>query len=527
MFINNFFKFFIIGILLAGCGGGPKNQPWDIEYDQSSITNPVHLAYGTNTGYGTDTSGKHDIAVLLPLTGDNAQIGISIQNSIALALLQTQPNKLNVKFYDTGRDANSAISNAISESPDVIIGPVFSGNAKLLRDKKPSATPALTFTSDASAVGSGVISVALMPTNSVEAIINQMSSDRVSNFIIVAPDDINGHIMASNAINIADAHKINIPGIFYYEPGNSESIKSKMEIASMNQARTSANTKARAILSDIITNEKLSIAERNSIASQMNTLSKQETLGDLPYTAVLFLGGGEDTKSLASFLRYYGADAHNVNFYGTAQLDDPDVISDFTMSGAKYAALPESNADFTELYTNTYAQLPNRLDTFGYDAIKIAMGMLYSPQSNGTYLLNQSGFYGIDGLIHFNANGTNERGLRIMQLNGTKTPRVIKTSPNNFITPIYKTTEYTTSSAPERELESDEINPMDYIKIPDRFLYKYRPSAYSTKKSTPQTISIITTVPTDTTSTIKESGFTPIKRESIKQTYIDSVEIEG
>ncbi|MBQ0013430.1 MAG: penicillin-binding protein activator [Proteobacteria bacterium] len=528
MLIKNFFRFGLIAILLAGCGGVVKTSPWDIEYDPGLVSTPTQLEYGTNSGYGIDMSGTHNIAVLLPLTGDNAQIGRGIQNSIALALFQTQPNGLNVHFYDTSRDASGAITSALSASPEIIIGPIFSSNAALLRSQKPDNIPALTFTSDAGAVGSGVISMALMPMNSVEAIIDEMSSDKVKKFIIVAPDDISGHILTANAQNIAQTQNMDITGVFYYEAGNSELIKSLMETASMAKDRTAANNKAREILSDIITNETLSGAERTSIARQINELSKVETIGSLPYDAVLFLGGGEDTKELASFLRYYGADSHSVHFYGTAQWDDTDIISDFTMSGAKYAALPEYNPDFIELYKNTYGTTPTRLNTFGYDAIKIAMGMLYSTQSNGTYLLNQSGFYGIAGLIRLNVNGTNERGLRIIQLNGTDTPRIIKQSPTNFITPIYNTTEYKTSGADAMELQTPGINPMDYITIPERLRYKYKPKTYGTTQSSPvQTMSVITTVQSDTGDAIKESGFKPIKHESIKQTYIDSVEIEG
>lgn len=527
--IKNFFRFCLIAILLAGCGGGIKTSPWDIEYETGVVTGPIQLGYSSVATYGTDMSAQHNIAVLLPLTGDNSEIGRGIQNSIALALLQSQPNGLHVRFYDTSRDINTTINNAISESPEVIIGPVFSADAALLRSKKPNDTPALTFTSDASAVGAGVISIALMPTNSVEAIIAEMSSDKVHKFIIVAPDDISGHILSSNATNIANTHNMDISGIFYYEAGNSDMIKSTMETASMFKARTDANTKAREILSDIITNESLSGTEHSSIAKQMDKLSRVETIGDLPYDAVLFLGSGEDTKSLASFLRYYGADSHSVRFYGTAQWDDTDIISDFTMSGAKYAALPMASTEFNELYQNTYGTYPSRLDTFGYDATRIAIGMLYSHKSNGTYLLSQSGFYGINGLLRMNVNGMNERGLRIIQLNGTNAPRTIRESPTNFITPIYQATEYTPSVADALELQSDGINPMDYISIPERFKSKYKSKTYgavTTTKPT-QTMSIITTVQSDQSDAIKESTFKPIKRESIKQTYIDSVEIEG
>ena len=75
------------------------------------------------------------------------------------------------------------------------------------------------------------------------------------------------------------------------------------------------------------------------IEQQLEKISRTETLGEIPYDAVLFLGNGEDAKTLASFLRYYGVGACDVAFYGTTLWHGSDIASDFTLSGAKYATL--------------------------------------------------------------------------------------------------------------------------------------------------------------------------------------------
>ena len=151
----------------------------------------------------------------------------------------------------------------MATSPEIIIGPVFADNARLLRDTKPSSIPALSFTSDATAVGNGLMTMALMPTNSVETIINQISADGKKSVIIIAPDTNSGKLMTTTAKNALDNKEIKLNGVFYYQENNPESIKDTSKQASMNNARVAANTRAREILSDILTNEALNILEKS------------------------------------------------------------------------------------------------------------------------------------------------------------------------------------------------------------------------------------------------------------------------
>ena len=185
----------------------------------------------------------HRVAVLLPLSGQNANTGKTIRTSVEMAVLQSAPQNLSVTFFDTAR--SDAFENAASEKPDVIIGPVFAGEARMLNAIKSVDTPALSFTSDATAVGDGIMTMNLMPTNSVEAITKEMSSDNVTKFVILAPDTESGRLMAGTAKNAASIYGIKLVGIIYYTPGNSESIKTAAIRTSMNVARTAANTRAR------------------------------------------------------------------------------------------------------------------------------------------------------------------------------------------------------------------------------------------------------------------------------------------
>lgn len=527
MFMNRFFALATL-LMITACTT-PKSGTWFDEYGTEPTGTPAQMQYGMPDATNVAGDGLRNVAVLLPLTGQNGDAGQTIRASIETAALQRAPENMAITFYDTATNAVNTISHALATNPEIIIGPVFAGDARLVRDMKAENLPVLSFTSDATAVGRGVMTMALMPTNSVEAIVQEMSSDGVKNFIILAPDTVSGKLMAGTAKSAADIYNVPLGGLFYYAEKDSESIKNATQAATMNTARTAANTRAREILSDILTKETFTAIEKSSLSIQLDKISKSDTLGAIPYDAVLFLGSGDDTETLASFLRYYGVPARGVRFYGTAMWDGSDIVSDLTMSGAKYAALPPISPEFINLYEQVSGTTPSRLATFGYDATSMAIGMVYSDKSNAAYLLDPSGYVGIDGLFRMRPTGDSERALRIVELNGTGTVREVKPAPTNFMTPVYNIQQRHISPAREMELETRGINPMNYINIPERFRGKYTSKTYGANMTAPAQTThrtdAITILPEDDSDVIVSPDFQPVSLESVNRTYIDSVEI--
>lgn len=538
MYMNRFFVFLSL-LSITACTTTPQQSSWFNEYGTLETGTPVQMQYGTpnfqQPGTPSDSllgAQVHRVAVMLPLTGDSAATGKEIRTSIEAAILQNAPRNLSVAFYDTANNLSDTIKEVLLDNPEIIIGPVFSKDVRTLRDYKPENLPVLSFTSDAGSVGNGIMTLALMPTNSVEAIVKEMSNDGIKSFIVIAPDTNSGKLMAGTAYGASGIYNIPVSGIFYYKEKDSESIKDASLSASMNGARTAANTRAREILSDILTSERLTTIEESSLTLQLEDLSKKETLGNLPYDAILFLGSGDDTETLASFLRYYGVGTGEVRFYGSALWEGSDIINDFTMYGAKYASLPDASPEFINLYERISGKKPGRLAGFGYDAANMSIGMIYSQKSDAAYLLDPSGYIGVEGLYRLKPTGENERPLRIIQLSGNSLPRNVRNAPINFLTPIYGIEQNKINYVDAMDLDTLGINPNDYISIPERLRDKYKSKTYgaNTKYIIPVTpieqTQNITILPEDDTDTVVTSpDFQPVELEQINRTYIDSIEI--
>ena len=520
MYIKTIFRLFVIGTILAGCA--MSNGRWSVE-DDNATTVPAAMQYGS---YQDESN--HRMAVLLPMTGDAATVGHGIRTAVEMATLSSGTDNLTVSFFDSTRGMD-AIKDAISSSPEIVVGPLFAADARAMRAEKSSDLPVLAFTSDATALGDGVMTMNLMPTNSVEAIIKEMQSDKRGGFVVIAPDTESGHLLAGVADSTARIYNVSLVGAFFYTERDSESIKSATQKASMNVARAAAHTRAREILSDMLTDETLTAIERSNAKMQLDKLEKNDTLGALPYDAVLFLGTGEDTKSVASFMRYFGVGARDVKFYGTAMWDGTDIMNDVTMVGAKYAALPDVNEDFVNAYERVAGAKPNRLAAIGYDATNMAISMIYSDKSHAAYLLDPSGYIGANGIVRLRPTGESERALRIIELNGTDTPRIVKESATDFMTPLYNIEQRHISPLPETELQTRGVNPMDYIRIPERFRDKYRSKTYGAnmiEKSNAQIMDVVSVVPEDTREAVVAQDYKPVKLSPVKQTLIDSIEVE-
>jgi ABC-type branched-subunit amino acid transport system substrate-binding protein len=104
------------------------------------------------------------------------------------------------------------------------------------------------------------------------------------------------------------------------------------------------------------------------------------------------------------------------------------------MQGAWFAA--PDNAGFNALaerYKAKFSSEPTRLASLAYDAVTLAGALAKSPppRFGAPALTNVSGFNGADGLFRFRANGTNERGLAVMEIDNNSAV-VISPAPRSF-----------------------------------------------------------------------------------------------
>lgn len=126
-----------------------------------------------------------------------------------------------------------------------------------------------------------------------------------------------------------------------------------------------------------------------------------------------------------------------IQFIGTGLWDNPALFSNPQMNGAWFAAPDASGYNaFRQRYRARFGADPVRTASLAYDAVSLVAALVKTQPGNRfsqETLTNPSGFSGIDGVFRFHRDGTNERGLAVMEIrNGSTT--VVSPAPRAFTT---------------------------------------------------------------------------------------------
>ena len=153
MLINRIFGFCVsLSLLASAC---TPQADWFSEYGEITPTEPAQM-YGDMNGFGGAMQqspmgpefATQNIAVLLPLSGANAEIGRGIRTSVETAALQQPLNGVTMTFYDmsgTPTEKQTVVTSALATNPSVIIGPVFADDVRMVRSIKPMELPVVQF----------------------------------------------------------------------------------------------------------------------------------------------------------------------------------------------------------------------------------------------------------------------------------------------------------------------------------------------------------------------------------------------
>jgi len=520
------FGVFLFGLLLlAGCGMPRMGAEWGAEWGRGPVEAPTEISEFDMYGHPEDDNIIRTVAVLLPLSGPGGQLGTGIQNAIEIAFFKKQPRNILVSFHDlsgTTDDKRRIIDMVLYGNPDLIIGPLFSDDVQLLRDVKPRNIPAITFTSARHVLGDGIFTLALLPNQAVEAVIKHMRDEGKQRLLILSPDTTTGYMLANNALEAARIYGLDLAGLYFFEEHNPNSMKELAKNVALYEDRVANLTRAREILSDVLINQRLTPAERDAVRLQLEDFNRRDSLGGVPYDAILFLSNAADSKTLGAYLRYFDISANVATFFGSALWDTEIVFRDSALSGGRFAALPRISPEFTRLFSEIEGVRPNRFNTIGYDAAMLAMKALSGGRPVGAVLLDPSGYRGLDGLFRLRPNGENERALQIMQLNGVRLPALRQREPQDFTQPIFRTTRFDLNRPAVREIRSSGYNPIDFIELPDHIQGLYNARTFGATDNIEHGEEVITLTEFDG-EIVTDEEFSPAQPAPVNRRLIDEV----
>jgi branched-chain amino acid transport system substrate-binding protein len=375
-----------VSALLAACNplGGPDGRNLKIGAPAPTETSDANEQIG---------SGATRIGLVVPLTQSSGAsvVGASLRNAAQLAYADSGVNDVTILVKDdrsSPAGAQAATQAAINEGAEIILGPVFAGNVKEAgRVARAAGKPIIAFSTDTSAATRGVYVLSFLVEGYVERIVAFAAQKGKKSVAALVPENDYGTIALAQFQQSAAAHDMRVLTIERYKPG-----------AAAESVRRIA-----------------------AVSAQIDSIFIPDQV--------------EAMAAVSTDLQAAGLDSKKVQILGTGLWNDARVLKLPALQGAWFAA-PENagfNA-FAQRYRAKFNSDPARIATLAYDAVSLAIALSRSQGSqrySDNVLTNPSGFNGADGVFRFKADGTNERGLSVLEISGG-TAKVISPAPRTF-----------------------------------------------------------------------------------------------
>lgn len=343
-------------------------------------------------------NGKVKVAILLPLSGNNAPIGQAMLNAAQMAVFDTAPENFELMPRDTAGKggAQTAAHEALENGAQLLIGPLFASEITAVRGEAfATEVPVLSLSSDTSLKNRLVYVMGFAPAAQVERVVAYANQRGLKRFAALVPATAYGTVVG--------------------------------------QAFQTAVSRAGG---SIVAYETYSPTRRDSL-SHVYTLAMLRKQVD----AIFLPESGADLALIAGQLSAAGFDNQVTHFLGTGLWDEPGLArTQSFLIGGWYAA-PDLAArrNFIENYKKAYNQEPIRLTTLAYDTTALASALAKHGARfyDEATLTNPNGFAGLDGIFRLTADGGVERGLAINEVTADGS-HVIESAPSTFASANYE-----------------------------------------------------------------------------------------
>jgi branched-chain amino acid transport system substrate-binding protein len=378
-----------LALTLAGCNSTGIEMP---ELGAAAPSPPPAPSASGPTVGETLGSGPVRVGMILPLTQNGAPspIGVSMRNAAQLAVDEFSGPNVTLMIEDDRSTPDGAAQAAQAElgaGAELLLGPVYATDVRQAASvAKAGGKPMIAFSTDVGVASPGVYLLSFLIEGYVDRIAQFAISRGKKTFAVMAPQSEYGNIAVAQFQQTVGRLNAPVGVIARYAPGDAQSAAQQVAAA----------------------------------GGQIDALFIPEQADGMPAVATALAANNVKTQLL-----------------GTGVWNDPRVLRLPQLQGAWFAA-PDS-AGFNAMaqrYKAKFGGEPTRLATLSYDAVTLAAALArnaaagterYGPAA----LTSVSGFNGADGVFRFRADGTNERGLAVMEIENNAAT-VISPAPRSF-----------------------------------------------------------------------------------------------
>jgi ABC-type branched-subunit amino acid transport system substrate-binding protein len=301
------------------------------------------------------------IGLLVPLTGDNSELGKQIVKATRLALKDINSDIIEIFPKDTKSDPSITLRSAIELKQlgiNLVIGPVFYENLAYLNEVKDITF--LSFTNKTLNLPNNVISTGINSTSQLNTIKKFIEQNEIKKTIFLIPS-LNYDLEIKQGIKKS---KIKTFKQYYYDIEPTKLTKQIEKI-------TNYKNRKKNLTDEIL---RLENSDDPNKDRKIKNLEKKYTIGDVNFRSVIIADFEESLKSVITSLLYADVSPKNKYFITFNQWFDESLLKETTSQPIYYPSVNKNNLDnFKDKFFKNFNQIPNHLSLLSYDLV----GLIY------------------------------------------------------------------------------------------------------------------------------------------------------
>ena len=304
---------------------------------------------------------KIKIGLLVPVTGENKELGQLIIKSTRMAINDIRSNKIEIYPKDTNSNPNKTLQSALQlkeKGIKIVIGPIFYKNLKSLNNVE--GMTFLSLTNKTENLPKNVVSSGVNATSQLNAIKKFLESNDFKKTIFLTPKfDFETEVKKS-----IKESKIKISKHYIYD-------KEPTKLTAQIEKITNYKIRKQNLADEVKRVENSDLVDKEQ---QLKKLEKKYTLGKVNFDSVIISDFNESLKSVITSLLYTDVSPKQKSIITFNQWFDKSILEDKNIQPIYYPSINNKNLeDFKQKFFKKFNQYPNHLSLLSYDLV----GLIY------------------------------------------------------------------------------------------------------------------------------------------------------